>query len=183
MINYIQLFKTIHVIGFVSWFAGLFYLWRMFVYYAEAQLLAEPDKSILSRAYALMQTRVYKIICNPAMMITWTAGILILIANPSYMQEGWMHFKLSLLVLLTVFHVYGNHFAKRLTSNIEMVDPFRLRLMNEIPTLFLVSISALAVYRQGMNYLYFALALALFTGLILRGAYAYKKARIKNPEL
>jgi putative membrane protein len=78
MMNIVYIAKAIHVIGFVAWFAGLFYLVRMFVYYVEAGEKAEPEKSILQKQHGLMSWRVYKIIANPAMMITWTAGLIML---------------------------------------------------------------------------------------------------------
>ena len=173
----------IHIIGFVSWFAGLFYLLRMFVYYADASAKSEPDRSILMREYGLMQNRVYKIICNPAMMITWTFGILMLIANIDYMHQPWFHMKLTLLVLLTVFHVYCKNFMKRQQAGNNTMPSFKIRLLNEVPTLFLVLIVSLAVYRDNINYIYLLAGLFLFMGAIYFGAVRYKKRREANPDL
>ena len=96
-------FKSLHIIGFVAWFAGLFYLVRMFVYHVEAMEMEEPKRAILIQQYELMEGRVYKIICNPAMMLTFTFGIGMLVVNPGYFSMGWMHIKLTLLVLLLAF--------------------------------------------------------------------------------
>ena len=71
-------FKALHVFGFVSWFAGLFYLVRIFVYHTEALKREEPARSILIKEFNEMQWRVYKIICNPGMMITWVCGLAML---------------------------------------------------------------------------------------------------------
>ncbi|MEL6945933.1 MAG: CopD family protein, partial [Bacteroidota bacterium] len=75
MANLLYFLKALHVIGFVSWFAGLFYLVRIFVYHVEASEKTEPERSVLTQEFMQMQKRVYKIICNPAMMLTWTAGL------------------------------------------------------------------------------------------------------------
>lgn len=172
-----------HIIGFVSWFAGLFYLLRMFVYYAEAKLKAEPARSILMEEYGLMQKRVYRIICNPAMMFTWTFGILMLIANPQYLHQGWMHVKLLLLILLTGFHVYSKRFMFKQQAGITNMPSFKIRLLNEVPTLFLVFIVALGVYRDSINYIYLLIGLFLFGGMIFYAARKYKRAREKNPQI
>lgn len=183
MLSFIPFFKMVHIIGFVSWFAGLFYLLRMFVYYADASAKPEPDRSILMREYGLMQNRVYKIICNPAMMITWTFGIFMIVANPDYMHQGWFHIKLTLLLLLTVFHVYCKKFKNRQQAGNNEMHSFKIRLLNEVPTIFLVVIVSLAVYRDNINYLYLLIGLLLFTGAIYYGALRYKKKREANPEL
>ena len=94
--------KSLHIIGFVSWFAGLFYLVRMFVYHSEAADKPELIREDWKRQYTAMQWRVYKIICNPAMMITWTCGILMLVNTPAFLQQEWLQTKLLLLVFLIV---------------------------------------------------------------------------------
>lgn len=84
--------KSIHIIGFVSWFAGLFYLVRMFVYYAEADQKPEHLREAFKQEYIQLQKRAYKIICNPAMMLTWTFGILMLINSPYFLQQSRFQF-------------------------------------------------------------------------------------------
>ncbi|MFK7931939.1 MAG: CopD family protein, partial [Saprospiraceae bacterium] len=92
--------KVIHIIGFVAWFAGLFYLVRMFVYNVEADDKPKNKKKILQDQYHIMQWRVYKIIVNPAMMITWTAGLTMLYLHGMewFKVNFWMHSKLLLLI-------------------------------------------------------------------------------------
>ncbi len=183
------LLKSIHVIGFVAWFAGLFYLVRMFVYYAEAKEQQEPAKSIMEKQYSLMSWRVYKIIANPAMMITWTAGLAMLGLGftdyaVNYLSAqtgtpGWMHLKLTLLVLLTIYHLWCKRMIKKLDEDRANTTSWQFRLWNEVPTLFLVAISFIATLgvRGRLNYLYLGIGLLVFTGLIYWGARAYKKRR------
>lgn len=183
MVYFIPLFKTIHIIGFVSWFAGLFYLWRMFVYYADASDKPSGEREILMREYGLMQKRVYKIICNPAMMITWFFGLGMLLSNFTYLTQGWMHFKLLFLIGLTLFHFFSKKFMVDQQSGTVKTAPFTLRLLNEVPTLFLVVIVSFAVFRDNINLVYLLLFLVVFGFMLYKGAQKYRKMREINPDL
>ena len=112
----VLVFKTLHIIGFTAWFAGLFYLVRIFVYHTEAYDLSDPEKSIMRKQYNLMENRVYKIIMNPAMMLTWTCGLIMiyLYGWEWYKANIWLHFKIGLLILLTIYHVYCKGLIKKL---------------------------------------------------------------------
>lgn len=181
-------FKALHVVGFVSWFAGLFYLVRIFVYLVEASERKEPARSILTEQFNDMAWRVYRIICNPAMMITWFAGLAMLgldlsgITSYAYFSSGspgWIHVKLFLLVLLTFYHLYCKRLVLRMQAGEQPFSAWQFRLFNEIPTLFLISISFIAVYGKAgrLNYVYLLIGLGIFVGLIYRGAVAYRKRR------
>ena len=192
MMNIVYIAKAIHVIGFVAWFAGLFFLVRMFVYYVEAGEKAEPEKSILQKQHGLMSWRVYKIIANPAMMITWTAGLIMLGLGftdgvPNYLKSeigtpGWMHAKLTLLVLLTVYHVWCKRTLKKLEAGTAKTSSWGFRLANEIPTLFLVAVAFIATLgvRGQLNYAYLGVGLVAFAVLIYMGARAYQKKRMEK---
>lgn len=185
--------KALHVVGFVSWFAGLFYLVRIFVYLIEAGEREEPARSILTEQFTAMAWRVYKIICNPAMMITWLAGLSMLILDIAGITSygyfsagtpGWLHLKLLLLVLLTGYHLYCKKLIARMEAGERPLSAWQFRLFNEIPTLFLVSISFIAVYGKAgrLNYLYLLLGVGLFAGLVYRGAVAYRNRRAAEKE-
>ncbi len=172
-------FKAFHIVGFVAWFAGLFYLIRMFVYYREAMDKEEPERRILTAQLNLMQWRVYKIICNPAMVITWICGVVMLIihgvewlgANP------WMHIKLTLLILLTGYHHYCKQIIKKLEKGEATYTSFQFRLLNELPTLFLFSIVLLAVLKNSLNFLWAFLGILAFGFILFFAAKMYKKFR------
>lgn len=172
--------KAIHVIGFVAWFAGLFYLVRMFVYHVEAQGKEQPDRDILTRQFNLMERRVYQIICNPAMMITWTAGLVMLFLNGLdwLAANAWMHIKLTLLVGLTAYHLWTKRIIRQMEGGQFRFSSWQFRLLNEVPTLFLVTIALLAVYRNTLNFLYAFLGLVGFMALLYVGAKAYKRSRL-----
>ncbi len=180
MIEYIRLlplFKSLHIFGFVAWFAGLFYLVRMFVYHAEASREMEPRRGILTQQFNLMEWRVYSIICNPALIITWVFGTAMLLLNPAYLSQGWMHIKLLLLAGLTAYHLYCKKIIRDLEAGRSTMSSHQFRLFNEVPTLFLLSIVLLAVYRNGLNGLYALAGLIGFGILLMMGVKAYKRAR------
>lgn len=169
--------KALHIVGFVAWFAGLFYLVRMFVYNEEAFDKSEPDRSILSTQFNIMQWRVYKIICNPAMMITFIGGFGMLYLNPAYLQMGWIHIKLSLVFLLLAYHLYCKSVIKKLERGERVYTSFQYRLLNEVPTLFLVSIVLLAVLKNGLNTLYAFFGVLAFGVLLFVATKLYKRSR------
>lgn len=184
----ILFFKAVHVIGFVSWFAGLFYLVRMFVYHVEAAAKPEPERSIMTQHFNLMEWRVYKIILNPAMMITWTAGLAMLgldvsgVAPMGYFisgTTGWMTVKLGLLALLLAYHLYCKKLIQRLEAGELPMTSTQFRLFNELPTLFLVAIAFIAVLGKAgrLNYLYLVLGIVGFVGLLMLGVKTYKRVR------
>ncbi len=172
--------KALHIVGFVAWFAGLFYLVRMFVYYVEAREKPEPDKSILQKQFNVMQWRVYKIICNPAMMITFIGGFGMLFVNPAYLEMGWLHIKLALVFGLLAYHLYCKSVIKKLEKGEKPFSSFQFRLLNEVPTLFLVSIVLLAVLKSGLNTLYAFLGVLAFGLLLFVATKLYKRVREKE---
>lgn len=193
--DFILIAKAVHVVGFVSWFAGLFYLGRVLVNHADTENiipLAGDDpvairnrlkKEILHEEYAATAARVYKIIVNPAMMITWVAGLLMLALNPGYLQSGtagWMHVKLLFVVLLVVYQLYTKRkLMLPMAAGRRPWTDWQLRLWNEVPTFFLVSVPFIAVFgKMGqLNYLYLAVGVGIFCLLVYRGAVAYRGKR------
>ena len=170
-------FKALHIIGFVSWFAGLFYLVRLFVYHVEAELKPEPEREILKKQFTIMEWKLYRIITNPAMIFTVIFGSAMLIQNPVYLNLVWMQIKLVLLILLIVYHFLCKRIIQNLENGTNHLSSFQLRLLNEVPTLFLVSIVLFAVVRDELNYWYVLAGIAAFSIFLYYAAKAYKKKR------
>ncbi len=172
-------FKALHIIGFVAWFAGLFYLVRIFVYHVEAMDKPQPERDILVNQFQLMEWRVYKIIVTPAMNITWIAGLIMLyIHGLEWLKVNyWMHAKIPLLILLTGYQIWCKRTIRRLESGENTLTSFQFRLANEMPTLFLVIIVLLAVYRNSLNFFYAFFGLIGFGFLLFLAAKAYKRSR------
>jgi protoporphyrinogen IX oxidase len=135
-------FKALHIISMVAWFAGLFYLPRLYVYHASS--LPGSDQS---ETFKIMEQRLLRIIMNPAMILTFIFGILMIVAAPGVMQQGWLHAKLGLVVALAGFHGALAVWRKDFVHDRNHKSARFYRLVNEIPTLFLIVIVILAVIK------------------------------------
>lgn len=131
-----------HIIFMVCWFAGLFYLPRLYVYHAEAN-----DELSLQR-FVVMEHRLYYYIMTPAAWLTTLFGLWRMSANwGAYFQMGWMHAKLFCVVLLWVYHIYCGHIRRVLITSPKQYSSLFLRFFNEVPTILLVAIVLLVVVR------------------------------------
>jgi protoporphyrinogen IX oxidase len=141
-------FKAFHIVGVVVWFAGLFYLVRLFIYHVEAEEEPEPARSILQKQYALMETRLLRIITTPGMILTVAMAGGLLWQRPAVLQEGWMHAKLGFVALLMAYHMYCARLRKQLERGECGWGPKQLRALNEGPTLLLVTIVMLVIFQN-----------------------------------
>ena len=139
MLEYIRAF---HIISMVCWFAGIFYLPRLFVYHAMS------DDTPSQERFALMERKLYRGIMTPAMIATWGCGLLMIALAPSiYLSQGWLHAKLVLVVLLTVYHLSCGRFRVRLMDNPKLKSHVYWRWFNEIPVFILIAVVILAVVK------------------------------------
>lgn len=143
-------FKAFHIIGVVVWFAGLFYLVRLFIYHVEANEQPEPARSILKNQYQIMEKRLYSIITTPGMLVTVAMAIGLLTTEPEILKSGWLHVKLGLVAVLLVYHHYCSRLMKKLAADECKWTSKQLRALNEAPTLLLVTIVMLAVFKNNL---------------------------------
>lgn len=174
--------KSIHIVSMVAWFAGLFYLVRLFVYHTEAFEKEEPTKNILIHQYHIMETRLFKIICQPAMMLTWTCGLALIYINGMewFKVNTWLHVKILLVIILTVYHSYNKKIIQQLNVQKEVMSAFNFRLYNELPTLILVGVILLAVYKNLLQFGYAFAGIVSFGIVLFIFAKIYKRNRQKN---
>jgi putative membrane protein len=132
--------KAIHVVAMVTWFAGLFYLPRLFVYHADA-----ADAIGISR-FRIMERRLFAIMTIGA-GATVAFGIAMLIAFPPYLAMGWLHVKLALVGLLIVYHVYCYKLMRDFARDRNARSARWYRLFNELPSVLLIGIVLLAVVK------------------------------------
>lgn len=180
--NAFSFFKSLHIIGFVSWFAALFYLPRLFIYHVEAMDMEAPKRDILTEQFEIMERRLYKIIMTPAMIITFIAGISMLHLRgwTWWTFNIWMHWKLLLLLLLVGYHHYSKRIMKRLAAGEKVMTSTKFRLYNEVTTLFLVAIVLLAVFKDRLMFIYAFIGLFALGILLGMGVKSYKKIREKS---
>ena len=143
-------FKSFHFIGIVVWFAGLFYLVRLFVYHAEAQEQPEPAKTILKEQYQIMEKRLYNLITTPGMFVTVIMAIGLISTEPDVLQDTWLQIKLILVSLLIGYHFYCGWLLKKLAKNESGWTGQQFRALNEVPTVLLAMIVFLAVFKQNL---------------------------------
>jgi len=135
------LIKALHLISIVAWFAGLFYLPRLYVYHCQAH--GDEAKAML----ATMERKLLRYIMNPAMIATWAFGITLLVMNPAWMQGGWLHAKLTLVVLLSIYHMSLARYRRQLADGRCTKSETFFRIYNEVPTVVLIAVVLLAVLK------------------------------------
>jgi protoporphyrinogen IX oxidase len=143
-------YKAFHIIGVVVWFAGLFYLVRLFIYHVEAEQEPEPARTILKNQYVLMEKRLYNIITTPGMLVTVAMAIGLLTTNPDYLHMGWMHAKLGFVAVLLGYHFYCGSLMKKLEAGECKWGSKQLRALNEAPTVLLLVIVMLVVFKNSL---------------------------------
>lgn len=170
--------KALHIIFIVTWFSGLFYMVRLFVYHTEASERPEPEKSILQQQFRLMIRRLW-------LGITWPSAILTLIFGPWMMillggVPTWLAIKLGFVAGL-----YGYHFSLQAIYKQQMKGVFRfssqqLRIWNEVATIFLVAIVMLATVKQNMSWAWGLLGLVCFVVVLMTAIRIYKVVRARK---
>ncbi len=140
-------FKTLHIIGVVVWFAGLFYLVRLFIYHVEAKEMEESIRESFESQYQLMERRLANIITTPGMILTLSMAICLLVSQPVWLQQTWMQAKLFFVALLLGYHFLCYRLMSQLQEKTCLWSPRQLRALNELPTLLLVVIVMLVVFK------------------------------------
>ncbi|MFV8751122.1 CopD family protein [Nannocystaceae bacterium ST9] len=141
--------KALHVVGFVSWFAGLFYLVRLFIYHAEAGERPEAERAILQPQLELMAARLWSIITVPAMILTFVGGIAMVVQIETL--PSWLHVKFGLLAGLVGYTHGCGRIRRRQADKTSRWSPGKLRMFNELATMFMVAIVFLAVFKTTLS--------------------------------
>ena len=141
--NTYLLFKSLHLIAVISWMAGLLYLPRIFVYHSE-----NNDKPAVTEVFKVMEKKLFFYIMTPAMTLSWIFG-LILIHEIGFQQLGqkWMILKLIFVISLTFYHFYLGKILGQFKINMNNHSPKYYRYINEIPTLLLILIIFIVIFK------------------------------------
>ena len=141
--NYYLLFKSLHLIAVISWMAGLLYLPRIFVYHVE-----NSEKKEATEIFETMERKLYFFIMRPAMIATWLFGIILIYINGlDVLSQLWMHIKLGLVVLLTIYHEYLGICLKSLKLKTNTKTSKFFRIINEVPTILLIFIIFIVIFK------------------------------------
>ncbi|MCD6019455.1 MAG: protoporphyrinogen oxidase [Bacteroidetes bacterium] len=169
--------KALHVVFIVTWFAGLFYMVRLFIYTKEASEKEEPSRSILTAQLTLMQKKLWYIITWPSFILTLIFGPWMLYLNPAILTFPWMWLKLIFVGLLALYHLQCHAYYKQQQAGIFKPSSFKLRLFNELATVFLVAIVFLIIVRSTSGLVWGMIGLFIFASLLMGGVYIYKRQR------
>ena len=180
--QYYLYIKSLHLIFIVTWFAGLFYMPRLFIYQIEASVKPEPEKSILGAQLALMAKRLWYIITWPSMILASIFAFIMLYLRPVLFEMTWMQIKLGFVILLFAYHFKNHQIFKQLQrGEINYTSRF-MRIWNEVATLILFAVIFLAITKSATHWLYGLAGLITLAVLLMLGIKLYRRIRENNPD-
>lgn len=144
-----RFFLWLHIVAIISWMAGILYLYRLFIYHRERGLTIQGLKnSEIHPLLSLMEFRLYRYITFPAMIVAYFAGLSMIAMQPALLQGGWLHIKITAVLLLSVATLYGGVYQRRFASESNLIPTSRtFRFLNEVPTLLMLIIVGMVIFR------------------------------------
>jgi putative membrane protein len=173
-------FKALHIIFVVSWFAGLFYMPRLFVYHTEANDRPEQERDILCTQFIKMEKLLWNAIMTPACWLALLCGTAMLYITPAWLDQDWMKLKLLFVVGLLAYHSFTRKILLELRQGKFRFSSLQLRLYNEVATIFLFSIVFLVVLKNTVDWLWGVFGLVLFAVLMMTAVRIVKRVREKK---
>lgn len=179
-LEYYFYIKSLHIIFVITWFAGLFYTPRLFIYFLEATQKKNPDRKILMNQFKIMIYRLWYIITWPSSILALIFGIWLLVLNHQWLYETWMIVKLGLVILLVIYHIKTHFIQKELRKEIIKYSSYFMRIWNEVSSLVLFSVVFLVSLKNSINWTYLILSLICLIIIIVCLINYYRKVRDKN---
>lgn len=180
--EYYNYIKSLHLIFVVTWFAGLFYIPRLFINHIEAHAKPSPDKEILTTQLKLMTKRLWYIITWPSAVLCVLFAIWLLLLMPGWLQQPWMHLKLGFVFLLLLYHLKSHQIFKQLQRDDVKYTSNFMRVWNEVTTIILFAVVFLVVLKDTFNWIYGVVGIITLGILLMLGIKLYKRIRDKNHE-
>ena len=178
--EYYNYIKSLHLIFVITWFAGLFYIVRLFVYHIEANDKPSPEKEILIKQYKLMSYRLWYIITWPSAVLASIFAVTLLFLMPQWLAQPWMHVKLGFVLLLFIYHLKCHQIFKQLQNDEVRHTGNFMRLWNEGATIILFAVVFLVILKSAVNWIFGVVGIMVFSILIMLGFKFYKRIRAKN---
>jgi len=167
--------KALHIIFIITWFSGLFYIVRLFIYHTEAIEKDNTSKHILTEQFKIMEKRLWYGITWPSAILTLIFASWLLLLNPSWLKEGWMHIKLTFVFLLYLYHLYTHKLFLDIQKDKPTLSSGKLRVYNEVATIFLVAIIFLVVLKSQTDWIWGLGGLSVLAILLMLAIKLYKK--------
>lgn len=180
MIEYYNYIKALHLIFVITWFSGLFYIVRLFIYQIEASQKPSPDKEILGDQLKIMANRLWYIITWPSAILTLIFAGTLLYLNSGLLYLPWMQVKLGFVVLLYLYHFKCHQFFKQLQNGIVKYSSNYMRLFNEGATIILFSVVFLVIVRHEVNWIFGVVGIISLSVVLMLLVKIYKRFREKN---
>lgn len=180
--EYYNYIKSLHLIFVITWFAGLFYIPRLFVYQIEAFHKPSPDKEILGEQLKLMAKRLWNIITWPSAILATVFAIWLIVLQPFWLQQSWMHVKLAFVVLLIFYHLKTHQYYQQLQRDEVKKSSSFMRLWNEGATFILFAVVFLVILKNSISWIFGIIGIIALGILITLGFKIYKNIRAKNPD-
>ncbi|MEO6348373.1 MAG: CopD family protein [Aquaticitalea sp.] len=178
--EYYEYIKSLHLIFVITWFAGLFYIPRLFVYQIEAFHKPSPEKEILGAQLKLMAKRLWTIITWPSAFLAIGFAIWLIILIPGWLQQSWMQVKLIFVTLLIIYHLKTHQFYKELQCDEVKKTSNFMRLWNEGATFILFSVVFLAILKNSINWIFGMIGLIVLGIMLMLGFKIYKNIRQRD---
>lgn len=175
--------KSLHLIFVITWFAGLFYIVRLFVYQIEASEKTSPEKEILQDQFKIMSYRLWYIITWPSAILASFFAFWMLFFTEmgnAWIQMPWMHVKLGFVFLLYLYHLKCHQIFKQLQNNEVKYTGNSMRIWNEGATIILFAVVFLVILKNAVNWIYGVIGIVLFSVLLMLGFKFYKRIREKK---
>ena len=179
MAAYYPYIKALHLIFVVTWFAGLFYLPRLFIYHIESRDKGKAEAAVLGTQFRLMERRLWYIITWPSAALTYIFGFWLVWLLNAWSQP-WMLLKFAFIILLTLYHLYGQKVLGQLKNGIYKNTSFQLRLWNEGATVILIAVVFIIVFKDTLSWIWGIIGIFLIVGILMIAVRSYKKIREKN---
>ncbi|WP_372746171.1 CopD family protein [Lutibacter sp.] len=172
--------KALHIIFITTWFAGLFYVIRLFIYYKEAEEKPEIEQQILLKQYKLMIKRLWYIITWPSAVLATFFAVWLLILQPTWLKMNWMHIKLTFVAALFAYHWTCQIMYNQIEKGYLKYSSFALRIWNEVATIILFACVFLVVLKNSLGWIFGTLGIIGVSVLLMLGIKLYKNIRKKK---
>lgn len=180
MSEYYNYIKSLHLIFVVTWFAGLFYIPRLFIYHIEASHKSSPEREILISQLQVMTKRLWNIITWPSAILCTIFALWMLHLNSGLIYQSWMQVKLGFVVVLFAYHIKNHLIYKELQRNEIKYTSNYMRIWNEGATLILFAVIFLVILKSALNWIFGVVGIVVLGILLMLGIKLYKRIREKR---
>ena len=172
--------KSLHIIFVTTWFAGLFYIIRLFIYYKEAEEKPEIEKNILIKQYKLMIKRLWYIITWPSAVLATIFAVWLLVLQPFWLEATWMIIKLGFVLALFAYHWSCQIMYNQIEKGYLKYSSFALRVWNEVATIILFACVFLVILKNTLGWIFGVVGIVGVSIVLMLGIKLYKNLRAKR---